>query len=338
MLKSFLIMLYEYGIFPALLGFLWIRRGEKASFTKIYLRGYITMLTLFWIVAVPMIRMGKSLTELTLVWNTVSVIAIPVVILWAVIKKRRVRRIMKDLLANVKTSKACLGILMATGVVATLFSMVLVLPSKEDDTTEIVAIAVDTDEMYRYAAYTKVPYEVLPDEKAMSPIDMLYAVGVVNTGMKAVSMIHVFLPLFLLPLFYSVSWQLGRYLFGSALQKCSMFVVMVIIFSSATVYTNGFLAVGAFQNIWNATTLLATCGLPAVWIQSFEILDAVEKQKIIPKKDVILLLMLIVTSELILAKGALLAVLVIASCIGIYVIRKGMGYGKCIDKHKGQLD
>lgn len=338
MIMSFLILLYEYGIFPVLLGVLWIARGEKASFSKIYLRGYITMFTLFWLVAVPMIRMGKSLRELTVIWNILSMIGIPVVILYAVIKKRRMIRIFKDLWANIKVSKGKLGILMAVCVVATLLSMVIVLPSKEDDTTEIVAIAVDTDEMYRYAAYTKVPYEVLPEDKAMSPIDMLYAIGVVNTSMKEAVMIHMFLPLFLLPLFYAVSWQMGRYFFGEDLQKCSMFVVMVIIFSSAACYTKGFLSVGALQNIWNATTLLASCGLPAVMLHSFELLDSVEKQQRIRKREIVLLIMMIVTAELLLAKGALLAVLVIASCVGIYIIRKGMHYGKCIDKHKGQLD
>ena len=333
MIMSFFILLYEYGIFPALLGVLWIGIGEKASFTKIYLRGYVTMLTLFWLVAVPMVRMGRSLTELTKLWNLISVAVIPIVIVVAVIKKRKIARIVKDLWANAKFSKEKLGILMAVCVVATLFSMVIVLPSKEDDTAEHVAIAVDTDEMYRYAVYTKTPYTVIPEDKAASPIDMLYAVSVVNTGMSTASVLHVFLPLFLLPFFYAVSWQMGRYLFGSELQKCSMFVVMIIIFSSAACYTKGFLAVGALQNIWNATTLLASCGIPAVIIQSFELLDAAESHRKMRKKEIVFLLMLIVTAELMLAKGALLAVLIIASGAGIYIIRKGVRYGKCIDKH-----
>lgn len=338
MIVSFLIMLYEYGIFPALLGVLWIGTGEKASLTKIYLRGYVTMMSLFWIVAVPMIRLGRSLTELTRIWNLISAAAIPMIIIFVIVKKRKAARIARDLWANVRFSKKELGVLLAACVVATLFSMVLVLPSKEDDTTEHVAIAVDTDEMYRYAAYTKMPYTAVPEDKAASPIDMLYAVGVVNTGMNAASMIHVFLPLFLLPLFYAVSWQMGRYLFGSKLQKCSMFVVMVIIFSSAVCYTRGFLAVGALQNIWNATTLLASCGIPAVIMQSFMLLDAAEGRRRIRRKEIVLLLLMIVTAELMLAKGALLAVLVIASCVGIFIIRKGMHYGKCVDKHKRQLD
>lgn len=338
MIMSFLILLYEYGIFPVLLGSLWIGRGEKASFSKIYLRGYISMFTLFWLVAVPMIRMGRTLTELTDVWNILSVTAILAGLIYAFIKKGRIKRNFRDLKENRKASGSELGILLAVCVVATLLSMVIVLPSKEDDTTEIVAIAVDTDEMYRYAPYTKIPYDTVSEDKAASPIDMLYAVSVLNTGMKETVMIHIFLPLFLLPLFYAVSWRIGCYLFGSELQKCSMFVVMLIIFSSAACYTKGFLSVGALQNIWNSTTLLASCGLPAVLLQSFELLEAIEKQQRIPKKEVLLLIMMIITAELMLAKGALLAVLIIVSCVGIYIIRRGMRYGKCIDKHKGQLD
>lgn len=333
MILSFLIMLYEYGIFPALLGMLWIGKEEKASFSKIYLRGYVTMLTLFWVVAVPLVRTGRSLTELTRIWDVIAILVIPVVIVVAVIQRKKAVAIAKELWGNIKFSRAKLGIVMAACVVATLFSMVIVLPSKEDDTTEHVAIAVDTDEMYRYAAYTKAPYNVIPEDKASSPIDMLYAVGVLNTGMNAASMIHVFLPLFLLPFFYAVSWQVGRYLFKNDLQKCSMFVVMVIIFSSAACYTNGFLAIGALQNIWNATTLLASCGIPAVMLQSFTLLDTVESRQKIRIKEVLLLIMMVVTAELMLAKGVLIAVLVIASCVGIFIIRKGMRYGKCINKH-----
>ena len=318
---SFLSVIYVFGIFPLLLGLLWLGKKERAGFSKIYVRGFFSMLALFEMTAAPMAVTGRRFGSLLELWRICAPATGGAAILILLIRRKTVIKWGKELFENTKIIKEKLYRLVVVMIVAMLFSIVFVLPAESDDTPETAGITVETDTMYVYEPYTKLETGITFSEKSTSPLEMLYAAGAVRSGLDTTFFIHMVLPFFLLPLFYAVCWELSGN-FWRELSKRGLFVLFMMIFYSAACYTRTIPAMGVFQNIWNAASLFACCGIPALLSQCFQILQKRSQGAGVSVKEVFFLIIMAAANQLMIGRGAMLSVLAVLSCAGILLYRK----------------
>ncbi len=327
-----LIVFYEFGVLPFLLGLLWRRKKHAMGFCSIYVHGYMTMFTLFFMLAVPMILLERSLTELAAVWAAVSAAA-PVLLLALVLAQRgSYAQELRFLTGNFKMAVGRLRGMICLVALLVAFSVVWVVPSVEDDVPEIVGISVSTDTMYVYQPYTQIPYAD-NSEKVFSPIEMLYAAVAKLSGMNATVMIHMFVPSFLILLYVSVGWMASGYFFHSKLKERSLFAMLWMLTGTAAVCSVRALSIGILQNSWNGLTLLAECILPAAIIEGFAFHDKIMEQEKPKLPEILFLLVTLISAQLAAGKGAFLAAVVIVVCVGTAWIRKGYKNVSIIRKH-----
>jgi uncharacterized membrane protein len=152
------------------------------------------------------------------------------------------------------------------------FSIVFLKPIA-DDVVEHALTAVNTNTMYIYHPYTGEAHpEQLADQR-LAPLAMLYAVASWASRLPAAMVIKVMAPVFLLPLFGSAVWQMGRQLFAKQEERIPVFFFLVLLISSYPVYSAvDYLEAAIWTNSWNGSTLLNCVILPYLviygWAQS----------------------------------------------------------------------
>lgn len=164
-----LVILYAILLVPYMAGVLWhtyvIKKEIKYGY---FLKGWFVMMALFFLEALPMVMRKRPLRELKYAW-IVTMILITIVFLLCVIMNRKQWK--PDRAEIIKKCRLSWipGIMI-------LYSVVLVSPQIEDDTTEVVMTAYMTDTMYQYQPYTGEAYTELQQDRSISPIEMYYAV------------------------------------------------------------------------------------------------------------------------------------------------------------------
>jgi hypothetical protein len=200
-----------------------------------------------------------------------------------------------------------------------LAAAVLVVPSPEDDVPETVGTAIVTDSMYVYDPYTQLPGENQA-EKVFSPIEMLYAVTARISGMDSTVMIHLLLPFPLILLYYAIGWELAGFFWERREQRL-LFLAFWIINGTISFGGSRYLSVGIYQNPWNGSTLMTGCILPLVMLQCFSLNRRILERKKVGMADIAIRLLTVAAAQLVLPKGALLAVLLIIACTVILGIQ-----------------
>lgn len=326
------IAIYSLGIMPFLFGMMWTKKGAPIGLARTYVTGFVSIWAIFYVLAVPMIVMEMPLSALAQTW---SIVMIVVPVLWVVqlIARRKayVNQI-KQYMKNIDMIKRCLPFVVVFAVVFVVVSVGFIIPSPEDDVPETVAITLDTDTMYQQQPYTKLPYGE-PELKIYAPIDMFYAVNADITNIEVPIFVHIVLPVFLLCFFYAVTWEVGSYFFKEKIDDRGLFSVFAMILYTVCMCTNRTVSFGVFQNIWNGATMLCCCMLPLVAVCGLRLLDMVERKEKLDLQMIIVGILTIIAAQLMLTKGALLSVLSLMCCVGIYIVRKGWERFDAIRKH-----
>lgn len=321
---GFAVILYEFGIFPLAAG-IWLGRKEpRISIHKAYIRGYLVLFTLFYCTAVPVIFLTGQLSVLVQIWSAVLMVSLPIVTAFFLLNRKKLKKGWKEILQNLKyageKTGGCLLLILVIFLLALTFSM----PSEKDDTPETVNIAMKTGTMYRYQPYTQIPYDGLNRDKAVAPLEMLYAVSSVIAGIEPLLLIHMILPFFFLPFFLAVCWFAGRYFFKGNIEKTGLFSTFVILFYSAALCTRALPVMGILQNPWNGISLAIACGIPMVLIQGFRVIDSAGAQGEARCRGLMELFFMAVSVQLMISKGFILACVVSAFCAAISIYRKGI--------------
>ncbi|MDD6157417.1 MAG: DUF6077 domain-containing protein [Lachnospiraceae bacterium] len=327
-----LITIYSLGIMPFLVGMMWTRRGALLGLAETYVMGYISIWALFYLFAVPMIVMELPLSTLTGCWRGIMV-AVPVLwLLQFLIRRNTFLRQLQHYRSNMERIRQFFSYVIILAALFTLISIGFIMPSPEDDVPETVAITIDTNRMYRQQPYTKLAYSE-PELKQYSPIEMFYAVNVDVSGMEVPIFVHSFLPIFLLAFFYASTWEISGVLFRGKPEERGLFVVFAMILYTVSIGADRAVSFSVFQNIWNGATMLCCCILPLVVAFGFEIIDSIQQKKKLDYEMIVMVILTIVAAQLMLAKGAVLSVLSLICCVGIYVIRKGWERFGSVRKH-----
>lgn len=327
-----LITIYSLGIMPFLVGMMWTRREALLGLAKTYVMGYISIWALFYLFAVPMIVMELPLSALTGCWRGIMV-AVPVLwLLQFLIRRNTFLRQLQHYRSNMERIRQLFSYVIILAALFTLISIGFIMPSPEDDVPETVAITIDTNRMYRQQPYTKLAYSE-PELKQYSPIEMFYAVNVDVSGMEVPIFVHSFLPIFLLAFFYASTWEIGGVVFRGKPEERGLFVVFAMILYTVSIGADRAVSFSVFQNIWNGATMLCCCILPLVVASGFEIIDSIQQKKRLDYEMIVMVILTIVAAQLMLARGAVLSVLSLICCVGIYVIRKGWERFGSVRKH-----
>lgn len=324
--------IYSLGILPFLVGMMWTRKEKPLGFAKTYVMGYVSIWTIFYVIAVPMIVKREFLSNLTQVWEGILIV---VPLLWAmqfVIRRKAYINQLKQYWKNIDGIKRQLRFVVVFAVLFLVVSIGFIIPSVEDDVPETVAITLWTDTMYEQQPYTMLSYGE-PELKFYAPIDMFYSVNADITEIEAPIFVHIVLPVFLLGFFFASAWEVGGYFFGEKLEDRGLFTVFSMILYTVSMCSNRTYFIGVFQNIWNGATMLCCCMLPLVVIFGFRLLDTVERKEKPDIQVIIMGILTIVSAQLMLTKGALLSMMSLMCCVGIYIIRKGWERLDAIRKH-----
>jgi hypothetical protein len=335
---SLLIVLYEFGILPFLLGMLWCQKEKKMGFHRIYVQGYMTMFALFWVIAVPLIHQGRSLSQLAAAWTVVSIAApvlaaVKILVDTKMLRDERGKAAVKEELAYLAANFrfACRNMKGLLGLAAVLMavSIFFIAPSAKDDTPEIAGVSVQSDTMYVYQPYTYIPYED-NSEGANSPLAMIYAVAARLSGMNPTTLIHWGVPVFLLLLYAAVGWFAAAVLFPAEWMQKRLFTDLWLVTGTVVAGANRALSVGIYQNIWNGVTLVAAVILPLAMAESVALLTEFSDSRKFRLRGILLLAATALAAQLAIKNGILLAALAFIMCACGALIREGIRY---VGKH-----
>lgn len=330
-LLQILIITYQLVCLPCLFGLAWsrIRKKNIKSFSYIYVYGYLCYFVLFFLYSRVPVYGKWSFTRTAKYWFFVSII---IGVAAAVYVAKQISPAIKHnfrFLRNTKRNVKLIGALFA---VLAAFSILFVVPSYEDDTTEVIMASLTTDTMCRrdpYLGTTSVPDEIYYSAMR-APLQILYAVICRYTGMRPAKFVHFVLPFFLLIFFFMVYYQIARKLFYKETQKQCTFLFLVFLFYASSMYSERLGIFGVFQNIWMPKTLLFNCVLPFEALLCLSMMNhfMAEKAKWTEMSDYIWdFILIVLAAQTICYNGLHYAVLMLLCGIAIVFIRRI--YRKC---------
>lgn len=233
-------------IIPMCLGVLVAGLIERKMITlgTMYYSGVIFMLSVFQIIAIPMIIKKQAFQNLANIYNIVIVIFAVIGALLFIVNLGRkgiaeyliLPKISKDRTINVT------WMVFALFFIAQLVMSVCYMTPDGDDAyylTEAV-IAVNKDMMYTENPYTGV-ITALDYRHVLAPFSMFIAFLSDHFDVHAVIVAHTILPIALISLTYLIFYKIGRVLFREDEKNVSIFMVAIAglqMFGASSFYTN----------------------------------------------------------------------------------------------------
>ncbi len=222
--------------------------------------GYIIMFALFEVIAVPLILLQQPFHYL--VWAAAAIFG-ALAVLSFIINRKRLGHVLRESLHSALHQPWTVYLALAL-ILAQIAAYVLFMVIDLDDSFYVAAAstAMKKDAMYTYSAYTGHKLGYVPKRYGLSPFPMFLAWISTLAQKNAAAMAHTFLPVFLIPMAYTVYFKLGDLLFhGDRAQTGMMtaFIAWIHMFSYYSVYTQGtFLSI----RIWQGKAVLAGMLLP----------------------------------------------------------------------------
>ena len=328
MILQLVLLILLLLIVPFAVGFLFVNR-EQGAIKNLYLwiSGQILLWALFQVICVPSILFEMSFSVVVYVFTAVSVLLAVGGICWFVLKERN-HGILKLQSHGRERGMACYGKDdKAAGIMWLLFGVLLllqlvlavVLAYEEGDDAYYVAIStitVDSDEMYMKLPYTGETTEVdIRHGLAPFPIWIAYLARV--TGIPAVTMAQIILPLVLIMMTYGIYYLIGDALFKNRRIYLPLFLIMIemiVLFGGYSTYSaENFLLVRTAQG----KAVLSNIVIPFMLFLLLHMLEALEKGKGIAKKMWIMAALAMIVGCLCSSLGSLLTCIllgIVGSC------------------------
>lgn len=330
-LLQILIITYQLFGLPCLLGLSWsrVRKKNIKSFSYIYVYGYLVYFVMFFLYSRVPVYGKWSFTRTAKYWFFISIIIGVAAVIYVakqigpVIKSNF--RFLRNATRNIKLVAAFFALLCAC-------SILFVVPSYEDDTTEVIMTSLATDTMCRKDPYlgTTCVTDDIYYSAMRAPLQILYAIICRYTGMRPVKFVHYVLPFFLLIFFFLVYYRIARQLFYKETEKQCTFLFFVFLLYASAIYSERLGIFGVFQNIWMPKTLLFNCILPFEALLCLGMMNhfMAEKAKMSELPDYIWdFILIILAAQTICYSGLYYALLMLLCGIVVILIRRI--YRKC---------
>ena len=282
-MKTIIQVSYLYGLLPLLIGLAFTCITRRYSSSRLrrggisYVLGYLIYLALFECIVLWELKKTTSYIVLVNDWKRV-ILSITIISVICILI-RLLSLCTKDLTSDgeaisflskseIKKSPENSRYLLAsiiTSLVLLLISVFLLFPHALDDTPELARLTISNDSFFSIDPLTGKTYAsgtVFPGK-----IHLFYAFGSTLTGINVTTLIHRIIPVFMIPLFIMSYAVISELLFAEEKQdkKHFAFVGLVILFYVISIPFETHISVAVFRNIWNGTTLAASCFFPLLF-------------------------------------------------------------------------
>lgn len=300
---------------------------RKAGHAFIY--GYVTMFSLFQILAIPSIYLHLRFQMLVNLYTS----AVIVLMAGSLIVYRKQWLGVLKYKYHMPKNINYIWILVLLLILAQTAVSALGMHVDEDDSFFVATAATSwTDNsMFEIDAYTGAAYEQFPSRYVLSPFPIWIAFLSRVTGFHPAVMAHTILPVLMIPLAYLVYYLIGKQLFRGDSKKTGLFMLLISVITISSyysVYTSGtFLLIRS----WQGKSVLAAILLPFIFYLCLRLLH--EKAE---TREWMALLLTMISSLLVSSMGIMLPVIM----VGIFIIIYGLlgrdwkkltyGIGVCI--------
>ncbi|MEG0251926.1 MAG: DUF6077 domain-containing protein [Christensenellaceae bacterium] len=255
-------------IIPFLLGSLFTHFSEKSknSIALSFLFGFVAMLSIYELLALPMTFLKLPLQTLTISW---ACVVVGLCIVSACLTHKDFSKTWNHLKSNLK-ALPWLAILVIVLVILQAAVLTLFMHTDDDDAFYVgtAATALQTNTIYEFNPYTGELLPYIEPNYILSLFPVFCAVLSSLTGVHVAIFMHTILPAVLIPLSYFVYYEIGKELFHKDKQKTFLFlffVCIVNIFGYVSIYTaSTFL----LFRIWQGKAILASILLPFIFLLS----------------------------------------------------------------------
>ena len=250
---------------------LWKRTPVSVCPAAVYAAGFVTMLAVFQIVAVPVILLETwGFPRIVTIYSILLAVLSAAGLIFGFPVLRGMAADARTLVAKKKRPSVETALYWVIAVGLVLFQMYMAYTHEffDGDDAYYVAqsvIAEQTDVLYRILPYTGLSTSLdIRHALASLPIWEAYLARV--TGIHPAIIAHSVLPLILIPLTYLVYYRIGMRLFKGAFRKTAVFLILVSllqIFGNTSIYTN---ATFFLMRTWQGKSILCNLVLlTAVW-------------------------------------------------------------------------
>ena len=263
MIKSIVIIAYIYGLLPLLIGTaVTLMAKSPVSPPQIYVSGYVIYLSLFEIMTVWGTHYHVSFALLTGHWKTIICILTILVLCCigiSIISIRKKHKSHKN--PSLQFSRESF-IILGLSILLILLAVLLLVPHPLDETPELAGMTLANDSFFSLDPSTGLPFT--DSSSAPGCLHLFYAFGSTITGINATTLIHLVMPIVLLPLFVCIYLTIARILFPNEERSHDRFrfVWLTILFYLLMLPLEAHVAFAPYRNIWNGITLAASCFLP----------------------------------------------------------------------------
>ena len=250
---------------------LWKRTPVSVCPAAVYASGFVTMLAVFQIVAVPVILLETwGFPRIVTIYSILLAVLSAAGLIFGFPVLRGMTADARTLVAKKKRPSVETALYWVIAVGLILFQMYMAYTHEffDGDDAYYVAqsvIAEQTDVLYRILPYTGLS-TALDYRHALAALPIWEAYLARITGIHPAIIAHSVLPLLLIPLTYLVYYRIGMRLFKGAFRKTAVFLILVSllqIFGNTSIYTN---ATFFLMRTWQGKSVLCNFVLlTAVW-------------------------------------------------------------------------
>lgn len=302
-------------VLPTLVGTLfWGLKPDGNRWVFGWISGQITLWAGFLVICVPLILLQKSFHQVCFVFQGYTIALVGIALLTTFIRYQKGNRrvAVKCIKEKSRMSAFWWSVFWVLMIVQLLCTVLLAY--EEGDDAYYLAIATYTemsDTMYLTIPYTGF-YTGLDARHGLAPFPVWIAYLAKISGIQAITVAQVLLPLSLIGMSYGIYYLVAEKLCGENKKNIPIFMIMVellIMFGGYSVYTaENFLLVRASQG----KAVMATIIIPFVIYWFMILLDYMEKKKKSPTFLWVLLILITATACLCSTLGTILVSVMIA--------------------------
>ena len=280
MIKSVLLITYLYFLLPLLIGLAvsWLL-SQQTSFPFVFTRGYVCYLALFALITficehqnAPYERLINYWTRTIKILSIITLVCIVVSFLF-VRKKHTHNRAPSPIKSKIKNS-ICFKSNIATAMMTLgliILAVLFLTPHASDETPELARLTLGNNAFFSLDPSTGTNYA----EDTIYPacIHLFYTFGSTTTGIDVTTIIHLLIPIFMIPLFICSYIVISSILFPDEqlINRRYHFVWLILLFYLIMLPLEAHIALTPYRNIWNGMTLASSCLIPLFFSLCFEL-------------------------------------------------------------------
>jgi len=268
--QQYLFILIWLVIIPTIIGIMIVNQLFKDKTTDLLLAwvcGFISILSVFYVLVMPLLFLNMSLQTLTICWSDVvlwlSIISI-------VLNRNHFKEIIGHNLHQIKKMNL-LSILVILLIFVQVFVIVKYMHEDADDAFYVAnaTTALATDSIFQFDPFTGELFQSYPMNYVLSPFSIFIAIVSKLLTLHPAIVAHTILPTIFIPLSYATFAVLGKKIFIDRPHTVTLFLIflcMVNIYGNNSIYTSSSFLL---FRIWQGKAVLANIILPGILYFSY---------------------------------------------------------------------